>query len=187
MSSEQFNSFFDKDDGYFSGYMSDNMITDIDEKYIAKEITAHDMLKVADQLDHSMGSYMLYFQYVCFIVAAIILYLLTKIIIEKNERSISMTKILGYENGEIASLYLVPTAIVVFFSEFLAIFIGYKLMEFFWKLIMMKMSGWFSFIMPASGFVKEFLLVFAAYLVITLLDFIRIRRIPKVLALKDME
>ena len=187
MENEQFNRVFEKDEDDFSGYMSDSMITDIDKEYIAKEITSQDMIKVADQLDHSMGSYMLYFQYVCFIVAAIILYLLTKIIIEKNERSISMTKILGYENGEIASLYLIPTALVVFFSEFLAIYIGYKLMEFFWKLIMMKMSGWFAFIMPASGFVKEFLLVFAAYLLITVLDFIRIRKIPKVLALKNME
>ena len=76
---------------------------------------------------------------------------------------------------------------MVFFSEFLAIYIGYKLMVFFWKLIMIKMSGWFAFILPPSGFVKEFLLVFAAYLIITVLDFIRIRRIPKVLALKNME
>ena len=187
MSRDSFNDVFEKDDGYFSGYMSDTMITDIDEEYIAKEITARDITKMADQLDHSMGAYMIYFQYVCLIVAAIILYLLTKIIIEKNEGAISMAKILGYENKEIASLYLVPTAIVVFFSEFFAIYIGYKLMAFFWKLIMMKMSGWFAFIMPVSGFVKEFLLVFAAYLVITVLDFIRIRRIPKVLALKNME
>ena len=167
--------------------MSNTMITDIDEQYIAKEITVDDMLKVSEQLDHSMGSYMTYFQYVCFIVAAILLYLLTKIIIEKNERAISMTKILGYDNGEIASLYLIPTAIVVFLSEFLAVFIGYKLMAFFWGLIMMKMSGWFAFVLPVSGFVKEFLLVFAAYLLITIFDFIRIRKIPKVLALKNVD
>ena len=52
---------------------------------------------------------------------------------------------------------------------------------------MMQMSGWFAFVLPASGFVKEFLLVFAAYLLITIFDFIRIRKIPKVLALKNME
>ena len=187
MENGQFNMEFNKKDGEFSGYMSDKQINDIDTKYIAKEITTQDMIKVADQLDHSMGAYMQYFQYVCFIVATIILYLLTKIIIEKNENSISMTKILGYENVEIASLYLIPTAIVVLFSEFIAIYIGYKLMQFFWELIMMKMSGWFAFIMPLSGFVKEFILVFAAYLVITVFDFIRIRKIPKVLALKKME
>ena len=187
MSNDQFNRMFDREPGSFSGYMSDIMITDIPDEYIAKEITSQDMIKVADQLDHSMGSYMLYFQYVCFIVAAIILYLLTKIIIEKNERSISMAKILGYDNLEIASLYIIPTAVVVLFSELIAMFLGFELMAFFWKLMMMQMSGWFEFILPVSGFVKEFLLVFAAYLIITVLDFVRIRRIPKVLALKNME
>ncbi|MBQ8960018.1 MAG: FtsX-like permease family protein [Ruminococcus sp.] len=187
MTIDQFNEVFDKDEGSFSGYMSNSKITDIDEEYIAKEITSDDMIKIARQLDHSMGSYMLYFQYVCMIVAAIILYLLTKIIIEKNQRAISMTKILGYENGEIASLYLIPTAVVVFFSEFLAIYLGYKLMEVFWKSMMMTLGGWFTFLMSPSGFVKEFVLVFAAYLIITVLDFIRIKKIPKVLALKNME
>ena len=187
MENSQFNRLFEREPDSFSGYMSDNMITDISEEYIAKEITSQDMIKVADQLDHSMGSYMVYFQYVCFIVAAIILYLLTKIIIEKNERSISMAKILGYDNKEIASLYLIPTAVVVFFAEFAAMFLGYWFMGYFWKMMMMEMSGWFAFILPASGFVKEFLLVFAAYLIITVLDFIRIRRIPKVLALKNVE
>ena len=187
MTNEQFNKIFDKDEDSFSGYISDEKITDIDDEYIAKEITSDDMAKIARQLDHSMGSYMLYFQYVCMIVAAIILYLLTKIIIEKNERAISMTKILGYENGEIASLYLIPTAVVVFFSEFIAIYLGYEIMEIFWKAIMMKLGGWFSFMISPSGFIKEFVLVFAAYLIITVLDFIRIKNIPKVLALKNIE
>ena len=145
------------------------------------------MTKLTRQLDHSMGSYMLYFQYVCVVVAAIILYLLTKIIIEKNERPISMVKILGYTNAEASSLYLVTTGIVVFFSEFLAIYIGYEVMGIFWKNIMMKLGGWFDFKMTTEGFLKEFILVFIAYLIITIVDFVRIRSIPKVLALKNAE
>ncbi|MBR7038012.1 MAG: ABC transporter permease [Oscillospiraceae bacterium] len=183
----QFNEAFDNDPDAFSGYLSDNMIEDIDKDDIAQEITVDDMAKMAKQLDHSMGSYMVYFQYVCVIVAAVILYLLTKMIIEKNERSISMAKILGYENGEIASLYLIPTGVIVFLSEFLAIWLGYLLMNVFWKVMMMSMGGWFAFKMSVGGFVKEFVLVFAAYLIITVLDFLRIGRIPKVLALKTME
>ena len=61
---------------------------------------------MADQLDHSMGSYMTYFQYLCVLLSAVLIYLLTKLIIEKNENAISMVKILGYENREIARLYL---------------------------------------------------------------------------------
>ena len=88
-------------------------ITDIDEDEIATVITEHDITKMCDQLDHSMGSYMTYFQYLCILLSAVLIYLLTKLIIEKNENAISMTKILGYENREIASLYLLSTTIVL--------------------------------------------------------------------------
>ena len=187
MSNDRFNETFDRNEGSFGGYMSDEMITDIDEDYIAKEITADDMTKLTRQLDHSMGSYMLYFQYVCVIVAAIIIYLLTKLIIEKNEVSISMVKILGYTDGELASLYLVTTGIVVLLSELAAMYIGFKVMGIFWKEIMMTLGGWFDFVMTPDGFVKEFVLVLAAYVLIAAVDFIRIKRIPKILALKNTE
>ena len=187
MPNDRFNQVFDRKEGAFSGYLSDETVTDIDEKYIVKRITAEDMTKIANQLDHSMGSYMVYFQYVCVAVAAIILYLLTKIIIEKNERPIAMTKILGYHDGEIASLYLVTTAIVVILTEFAAMALGYLAMKIAWSVILMRVGGYFAFIMKMDGFVKEFILVTAAYLLITVFDFIRIRRIPKVLALKNVE
>ncbi|MBR4626968.1 MAG: FtsX-like permease family protein [Ruminococcus sp.] len=185
--SGSFNRIFEKPEGSFSGYMSDTQIDDIDRRYIAKEITSEDMMKLAKQLDHSLGSYMTYFQYLCVIIAAIILYLLTKIVIEKNERSISMAKILGYTDAEIASLYMLTTAVMVLISEVAAVFLGYILMKLVWAEMMMTMSGWFEFKMTAAGFVKEFLLVFAAYLLITAVDLIRIRHIPKTVALKNVE
>ncbi|MCR5718151.1 MAG: ABC transporter permease [Oscillospiraceae bacterium] len=187
MTNERFNTVFDRKDDAFSGYLSDTGIKDIDEKYIVKRITSDDMVKIANQLDHSMGSYMVYFQYVCLIVAAIILYLLTKIIIEKNERPISMVKILGYEDGEIAGLYLVTTAVVVLVTEFLSMYLGYMAMKFFWGIMLQELGGYFAFIMKPEGFVQEFVLVLAAYLIITVFDWLRIRHIPKVLALKNVE
>ena len=187
MSNDRFNTEFGRKAGEFSGYMSDEHISDIDSDYIAKVITSDDIKRMADQLDHSMGAYMTYFQYVCVIVAVILLYLLTKIIVEKNERAISMVKILGYTDREISSLYIVTTGIVVFVTEFAAVYLGYKLMGVVWKMILMKLGGWFDFVMPMSGFVREYVLVFIAYLIITIFDYIRIRRIPKVLALKNLE
>lgn len=52
------------------------------------------------------------------------IYLLTKLIIEKNENAISMTKILGYENGEIARLYLMSTTIVLLVADALSVGLG---------------------------------------------------------------
>lgn len=48
------------------------------------------------------------FKVLCILLSAVLIYLLTKLIIEKNENAISMTKILGYENREIASLFYFP-------------------------------------------------------------------------------
>ena len=144
-------------------------------------------MKIAKQLDHSMGSYMVYFQYVCVIIAAIILYLLTKIIIEKNERPISMVKVLGYEDSEIAGLYLVTTGIVVLIASLVSMFIGYETMKLFWNIMLKTLGGYFAFIMKPEGFVQEFLMVLIAYLLITVFDWLRIKHIPKVLALKNVE
>ena len=187
MPNDRFNKVFERDADAFSGYLSDGTITDIDEKQIVMRITSDDMVKIAKQLDHSFGNYIMYFQYVCAIVAAIILYLLTKIIIEKNELPIAMAKILGYEDGEIARLYLLPTAVVVIITEFAAMAIGYLAMKLMWEIMLQTLGGYFEFIMKPDGFVKEFVLVTAAYLFITVCDFLRIRRIPKVLALKNAE
>lgn len=92
-------------------YLSDAPL-DIDEDNVATVITERDITKMADQLDHSMGSYMTYFQYLCVLLSAVLIYLLTKLIIEKNENAISTVKILGYENREIARLYMLSTTIV---------------------------------------------------------------------------
>ena len=49
-----FKNLFDKEDDYYSGYLSSEKL-DIDEKYIATEITLDDLTKVSRQLDRSMG------------------------------------------------------------------------------------------------------------------------------------
>ncbi|SHM60543.1 ABC transporter permease [Ruminococcus flavefaciens] len=187
MSNDMFRSEFGKKEGYFTGYFTDEEITDIDEKYIAKVITSDDVAKIANQLDNSLGAYMSYFQYLCVIISAAVLYLLTKIIIEKNERSISMVKILGYRDGEISSLYMITTALVTIITELISLYLGYIFMKSYWRSMLMELGGWFEFKMTASGFVKEFVMVFIAYLIITVFDFIRIKKIPKVLALKNTE
>ena len=53
-----------------------------------------------------MGSMMYLLDGFSIVLFMILIYLLSKIIIEKNAQSISMTKILGYSDREISSLYL---------------------------------------------------------------------------------
>lgn len=178
---------FDLPEEKFSGFLSDSEITDIDETYIATVLTEQDMIKMCDQLDHSMGAYMEYFQVLCILLSAVLIYLLTKIIIEKNENAISMTKILGYENGELASLYLLSTTFVLIISDLISVALGVLVMSQAWRVMLFSYSGWFAFVMEPSGYIKMFLFVLIGYLFVMLLDFTRIKKIPMDEALKNIE
>lgn len=183
----QYREVFDLDDDAFSGFFSDAKITDIDSNMIASTITKRDITKMCDQLDLSMGSYMQYFQVLCILLSMAMIYLLTKLIIEKNENAISMTKILGYENREIASLYLLSTTIVMIVIDVLTVAVGVWVMNFAWKEILMTYSGWFSFHMETISYVKMFAFVLIGYVMVMILDFQRIKKIPMDQALKNVE
>lgn len=184
---DQYREVFDLDDDAFSGFFSDSKITDIDSNMIASTITKRDITKMCDQLDLSMGSYMQYFQVLCILLSMAMIYLLTKLIIEKNENAISMTKILGYENREIASLYLLSTTIVMLVIDVLTVAVGVWVMNFAWKEILMTYSGWFSFHMETISYVKMFAFVLIGYVIVMILDFQRIKKIPMDQALKNVE
>ena len=184
---EQYRTVFDKDEDAFDGFFTNTKIKDVKKDYIATVITEREITKMSNQLDHTMGSYMLYFQFLCVVLSAVLIYLLTKIIIEKNEVAISMTKILGYTDGEIAKLYLLATTIVVIICAALSVLVGTLVMRSVWTVMLQSMSGWFTFIMGPLDYFKMFAFIFVGYLVVMLFDFRRIRKIPLDEALKRVE
>ena len=150
-------------------------------------ITADDILKVTVQLMHSLGGIIDVFKYVLVVLAAALIYLLAKIIIERNEHSISMVKILGFLNGEIGSLYILPTAIVVTLFAIAGFAAGYGLMIWIFKIIMLQMDGYFAFYMSKTSMISSVLYLLIGYAFVSLIDFIRIKKIPMDVALKNVE
>ena len=187
MPNDNFNRVFGLDEGDFSGFFSRNEITDIDEQDIAVVITVNDIIKVTTQLMHSMGDMMEVFQYVLIVLAAALIYLLAKIIIEKNEKSISMVKILGFMNGEIGSLYILPTAIIVTIVTLISLIVGYILMIYIFKVFMYQMDGYFEYYMKPVSLVLSAVYLLAGYAFVSVIDFIRIRKIPMDVALKNVD
>ena len=187
MPNDSFNETFDRDDDAFNGYLSRTELTDIDEKYVATVITQEDITKVTNQLMHSMGQFFWVFKYALVVLSAALIYLLAKIVIERNEKSISMAKILGFKNREIASLYILPTAVLVTVFAFLSFIIGYFLMNWLFKLFMLQMDGYFAFFMTRSSMVLSILYLLMGYLFVSMIDYIRVRRIPTDEALKNID
>lgn len=187
MDKEFFNETFDKDKDFFNGYLSDEKLDDIDEMYIAAVITEDDMNKMGRQLTHSMGGIFDMFYLFGIIMFMLIIYLLSKIVIEKNAQSISMTKILGYNNAEISGLYVISTSIVVVLSFLLTMPIVNMLMKYVCEVMFSEFSGWIAYDVPETVFVNIIASGIIAYAVIAFAQFWKLKKIPMDMALKNVE
>ena len=186
MSDAAFKNVFDKSEDYYSGYFSDNIL-DIDEKYVATQITLDDLTKVSRQLDRSMGETFNLVKIFAVVLFAVLMFLLTKLIVEKNTTSISMVKILGYSNREISRLYVTSTTIVVVLSVALSIGLSVIIMNYLFRVFMEEMSGWISCYYAPHIFPVMFILNITVYAVISFFMMAKIKKIPMDEALKIVE
>lgn len=186
MSEDKFKKTFDEED-YFNGYFSDEELDDIDEAYISTKVTVDDMTKVSRQLKVSMGKMMSIFLVFGIVMFMLVIYMLSKIVIEKNSQSISMTKILGYSNSEISSLYINSTTLVVVLSLLISIPLVNLAMKEIFRIVFIEYSGWLPYYVSYSTFVKIFFMGILAYAVIASLQVRKIKKIPMDEALKNVE
>ena len=187
MERSYFNEVFGNEADYFNGYFSDEELTDIDELYIMNKLTIDDFTKLSRQMNNSMGEVFDMFYWFGLVMFMLIIYLLSKIIIEKNAQSISMTKILGYTNSEISGLYVITTSIVVIASFILTMPIVDVIMRILCAEIFAAYAGWIPYSVPASVYVTIIAMGIAAYAVIAFMQFGRVKKIPLDTALKNVE
>lgn len=187
MPMDEFRSVFEKGPDYFNGYFAQEEIDDIYESYIAATITEDDLTKISRQLDVSMGNMFVMVNVFAIVLFALLIYLLTKIIIEKNATSISMVKILGYENREIISLYLTATTWVVVLSIGLSLLIATAVIKVIYVFMMAEFSGWLTFYIKPAIYPEMCIMGFLAYLLVAIMQFRRIKKIPMDEALKNVE
>lgn len=188
MPREDLNRVFDEDKDSFSGYLSNEEITDIDVEYISSIIDLEALTKISRQLTLSMGGMMNLVNGFAIIIFLVIVYLLSKIIIEKNGQAISMTKILGYSNREISRLYIFSTTFMVLLSILISLPLEVASMKFLFKYMMTEMmTGWISFYLDPMILVEMVAMGLGSYAIVAFLEYRRIRRIPMDEALKNVE
>lgn len=187
MEQDLFRQTFDYDSNYFNAYFSDQKIKDIDDALISTEITVDDLTKTSRQLIRSMGSMMNLFLVFGALMFVLILYLLSKIIIEKNAQSISMVKILGYNNREINRIYLHSTTIVVILCILITIPISSLVMKEVVEVVFFEYSGWITYYMPAVTYVEVAASGVICYAIVAFLLNRKVKKIPMSDALKNVE
>ena len=179
---------FDLGKDYFSGYFSDTPITDIDEKYIGSQINLESLTKVSRQLKISMGSMMYLVDFFAVAIFMVLIYILSKIIIEKNAQSISMAKILGYTGGEIGKLYIRSTTVVYLVCFVATIPAVSALIRYLMKvMIRLEMTGWIELYVGNKVYVQMLALGVLSYAVVAFFEYRKINKVPMDEALKNTE
>ena len=172
----------------FTGYFSNKKIEDINEKNVLLTVTKSELTKITRQLKTSLGGMYVAVDVFSIVTFMLIIFLLTKLTIEKNANSISMIKILGYTAKEQKKLYLSTTRLVVFFSIVISLPITYYTFALIYKPMMRKMmSGWLPLNVPFWVYLQVILLGMGAYFVVEQIVYRNIKRIPLGLAFKNVE
>ena len=99
-----------------------------------------------------------------------------------------MTKILGFYDGEIGSIYIVSTTIVVVLSLIIAcpltdLFLRVIFENYLYKM----MSGYIPYVISNSCYIKTVVLGIVCYAVVAILQMRKIHKISKADALKNVE
>lgn len=188
MNMDTLNEMFDLGTDFFAGYYSDEEIKDIPEEYIGTCVNEESLTKVTRQLDVSMGSIMYLIDGFSVLIFIVLMYLMSKVIIEKNTQSISMTKILGYSSKEIAGIYIAAISIVVMLCLLISIPLCYEMIQVLWmSMIKESMSGWLLFEVPSTIYMELFAIGMTSYAVCAILEYVKITHIPMEEALKNVE
>ena len=187
LSHSYYEDIFDVDKEYYSAYFSNSKITDISDNKIFSCVTEKDMTKMADQLKVSMGDMFTIVETFAVVMFIMVVYLLTKIILERNSTSISMVKILGYEDREIGKLYLVATSWVVLLAVIISFVLVTELIRLIFVAFMKGYSGWIPFGISTKTYIQCFVLAILSYLVVAVMQMHKIGKIPMDEALKNVE
>ncbi|MBQ9058422.1 MAG: hypothetical protein IJ125_04500 [Atopobiaceae bacterium] len=186
MSLSDFNALFDNDTDYFNGYACESELV-LDSRYTAQHIQPSDMLKMSNQLETSMGKIMYMMMAMAVPIYLILVYLLTKTVIDRSARSIAYMKVFGYHTKEVDGLYIRPITYWVLLSLVVSLPLIVFLLTSLLIIVFMNYSGNFPIIIPPNRYVALVVVGMIAYAVVAFLHVRHIKAVPLELAMKVQE
>ncbi len=177
---------FDEDVDYFNGYASAEPLK-LNGRYVASEMTPAQMAEIANQMEDSMGSIMSMIMWLAVPITIVLIYLLTKTVIDRSARYISYMKVFGYRNAEVTNLYVRSITITVLASLVLSLPLVYWLVSLLMEVVMADYAGNIELWVPWYLLLEVIGIGAAAYAVVAVVHVWRIRRINLSDAMKVQE
>lgn len=184
MPRNQLNQLLHEDHTYFNGYLS-NQPLDIEEAYVQSVVTRSDLVKINEQMTQAFSQLLPVLTSVSIAIYLVVLYILTRLVIDRNAISMSFLKVMGYTAKEIRSLYLHATTLVVLASLTAALPLCNIALRYLMKFAFMKFTGNLSVYIPGYVYFLVFVTGGVAYLFIKVLLTRRIEQMELGYALKE--
>jgi len=183
---EKLNLTLELDADYFNGYLSSDKL-DIDDQYLATTVTREDYTKVGEQLMSTFGEFSPTFMLVSIAIYLVLMYVLTKTVIDKNAMHISFMKVLGYRKREIRGIYLRATTITVLASLLITLPLAYYAVALLFLIAFLNLNSYLTIYIPWYVFGEILAIGAASYFIINAFHVRHIDRIDMAEALKDRE
>lgn len=186
MDKSDLNELLDVEDGTYNCILSDTKL-DIEENLIVKQISRTDMIGAANQMMDSFEVVIVVMNVFSVVVYIIMIYILTRVVIDKNALSISYMKVFGYNAKEIRKLYLTTTTIVVIASLLVCIPLEIELFKLTLIFMSVLIEGYMEFYLPVWVYIAIVVIGIVAYFAINALNILSVKKIPMTDALKNRE
>ena len=183
---EQLNKIIGKDNGYFNGYLS-NQKLNIDEKFLVNTVDKETVSDAGKTLKNIVGPMLDVFTYASLTFFFVFIFILTKIIINKNRLSIAYLKIFGYTRREISLIYIMPTTVVLILTFILSWPIQKKLLGYISFVAFSKFAGYFELAISNTLFFKAFGYAILIYILVCIGQVYNISKINYGEVLKNRE
>ncbi|MBQ6271429.1 MAG: FtsX-like permease family protein [Clostridiales bacterium] len=186
-SQETLNTYLEKEEGYYNTVFADGEISGIDERFVSTVVTKEKVADSAKQMKTLMASLIVMLTAVGIICYVIVMFMLTKMVIDKNALNISLLKVFGYRNKEVNKLYLSQTQWIIILSVILFLPLQYFLIGKIWPGMLNSMSGFFYFRVTPLVMAIIVVLGTATCLITNAIHVKHVRKIDMTEALKNRE
>ena len=186
MTQKNLNDMIDQDKNYYNAYLSDKKL-DIKDEYIQSKLTRNDVVKIGEQVTSSFGQMIPIMTTVSIIIYLVVMYILTKLVMDRNATNMSFLKVMGYDDKEISKLYLKASTIVVVISLIICAPFSYYLMDVLFKFAFMRFTSYIEMYMPYYLHIVVFVVGLLVYSLVNLILNRSIKKVDLGESLKESE
>lgn len=170
----------------FNGYLSDSAL-ELPSEAVASVMTEQDVRTAADQVSASASTIMRMAAVLAILVFVIVVHLLTKTVIDRDARTISLLKVLGYRDDEVSAVYVRTVTLTVMASLLVSPVLVVRFLAWGIARVFIGYDANFVLAVPPVMVAEEIAIALGAYLLVAALHLLHVRRIPPGEALRVQE